>query len=416
MLNNITADLSLINRTTYPNLQFDVKLEGTSNQSINFNVTLSGELVPQICFQTIVKQDCSISSISNYIDLLDNAVSPNTLVKSSQTATLSVNKKSTCGGSTTNQPPVLTDQSASIAVGAVGQVVDLNATDTNTTDVLTYSIIAGNTDQYFTLDQSTGVISVNATKQPPAGNYSLTIEVSDGNGGKDTAVISIAVGGSSTSTVDLSIIKTIVSSDNTPGGEIKYKLTVNNLSSQTVNQVIVTDALPEALVAQNSFWRCDILIEGSNCGSKIDGTGSISVTDIKLSPLGSIVYSIVAKISSSASSTFSNTARVSCATCNETNLANNVSTVGSVLGTTSTNNTTNTTTTPVTTNNSTGTAATNNSPATGTANTTTSRLPATGLMNYPLTTILLLLSISVAIVFNADSISKLLVRHTKKSF
>ena len=74
---------------------------------------------------------------------------------------------------------------------AVGTV---SATDADEADTVSYSITAGNEDGKFAIDGGTGAITVAvALDYETTSEYTLTVEVSDGNGGTDTAMVTIAV-------------------------------------------------------------------------------------------------------------------------------------------------------------------------------------------------------------------------------
>ncbi len=78
---------------------------------------------------------------------------------------------------------------------AVGDAVGtVSATDPDEADILTYSITGGNEDGNFAIDASTGAITVAvALDYETTSEYTLTVEVSDGNGGSDTAAVTLTV-------------------------------------------------------------------------------------------------------------------------------------------------------------------------------------------------------------------------------
>ena len=78
---------------------------------------------------------------------------------------------------------------------AVGDAVGtVPATDPDQADILTYSITEGNEDGNFAIDGSTGAITVAAALDyETTSEYTLTVEVSDGNGGSDTAAVTVTV-------------------------------------------------------------------------------------------------------------------------------------------------------------------------------------------------------------------------------
>lgn len=96
-------------------------------------------------------------------------------------------------------PPVLSNAniattfvSSSIASGAV--IVNgssYGATDPNG-DTISYSISAGNGSGYFAINSANGNITTTRANVP-VGRYTLTVQVSDGNGGVSTATVTITV-------------------------------------------------------------------------------------------------------------------------------------------------------------------------------------------------------------------------------
>ena len=74
-------------------------------------------------------------------------------------------------------------------------VITVSATDADTGDSLTYSISDGNADGVFAIDSNTGAITLVGAVDFEAGptEYVLTVQVSDGNGGTDTAVVTVTV-------------------------------------------------------------------------------------------------------------------------------------------------------------------------------------------------------------------------------
>ena len=74
-------------------------------------------------------------------------------------------------------------------------VITIVADDVTTGDTLTYSISDGNADGVFAIDSNTGAITLVGAVDFEAGptEYVLTVQVSDGNGGTDTAVVTVTI-------------------------------------------------------------------------------------------------------------------------------------------------------------------------------------------------------------------------------
>ena len=83
---------------------------------------------------------------------------------------------------------IASTSATSTAVGIV------SATDADEGDSMTYSITAGNDDGKFSMNSSTGQITVAATLDAATrAFYALTVEKSDGNGGTAIAAVNISL-------------------------------------------------------------------------------------------------------------------------------------------------------------------------------------------------------------------------------
>ena len=74
-------------------------------------------------------------------------------------------------------------------------VITIVADDVTTGDTLTYSISDGNADGVFAIDSNTGAITLVGAVDFETGpaEYVLTVQVSDGNGGTDTVLVTVTV-------------------------------------------------------------------------------------------------------------------------------------------------------------------------------------------------------------------------------
>ena len=74
-------------------------------------------------------------------------------------------------------------------------VITIVADDVTTGDTLTYSISDGNADGLFAIDSNTGAITLVGAVDFETGpaEYVLTVQVSDGNGGTDTVLVTVTV-------------------------------------------------------------------------------------------------------------------------------------------------------------------------------------------------------------------------------
>jgi LPXTG-motif cell wall-anchored protein len=107
---------------------------------------------------------------------------------------------------TITSPSTVTIPSTTTSGSTVVPGSSLAATDTDG-DTLTYSITAGNGGGYFAIDPTTGDITTTSTNIP-AGTYTITVQVDDGNGGVTSAVVTITVGAGGVATSSTTLPKT----------------------------------------------------------------------------------------------------------------------------------------------------------------------------------------------------------------
>ena len=150
-----------------------------------------------------------------------------------------------------NKAPTISNQSFSINDGssngtAVGAVVASDAGDT-----LSYSITAGNTGSAFSINASTGVISVSnsaAVAYATNPSFALTVQVTDGGGLSATATITVNVNAppapvnnapviaNQTFSVDDgsangTVVGTVIASDPDAGDTLSYSITGGNTNN-----------------------------------------------------------------------------------------------------------------------------------------------------------------------------------------
>ena len=85
--------------------------------------------------------------------------------------------------------------------GMTNVVVGTSTTTSTCIDNLTYSITSGNGSGYFSINSSTGEITL-VSSSAPAGDYPMTISVTDGNGIPETVNITVSLTSTPTLTVD----------------------------------------------------------------------------------------------------------------------------------------------------------------------------------------------------------------------
>jgi hypothetical protein len=104
-----------------------------------------------------------------------------------------------------NQNPTIAPASASIPdTSPAGTIVvpssAFSASDPDN-DPLSYSIISGNSNNYFAINPTTGDVSTTRTNIP-VGTYTITVQVDDGNGGVATSTVAITISAQSTTLND----------------------------------------------------------------------------------------------------------------------------------------------------------------------------------------------------------------------
>jgi hypothetical protein len=85
--------------------------------------------------------------------------------------------------------------------GMTNVVVGTSTTTSTCIDNLTYSITSGNGSGYFSINSSTGEITL-VSSSAPAGDYPMTVSVTDGNGITETVNITVSLTSTPTLTVD----------------------------------------------------------------------------------------------------------------------------------------------------------------------------------------------------------------------
>ena len=97
-----------------------------------------------------------------------------------------------------NQPPAFgaSEYAFTISDGAstADPVGSVSANDPDSGDSVSYSITGGNEDDKFTIGESTGAVTVKAALDYAAtASYTLTVQATDGNGGTDTATVTVSL-------------------------------------------------------------------------------------------------------------------------------------------------------------------------------------------------------------------------------
>ena len=142
--------------------------------------------------QTWLTVSASSGTTTTETDTLTVTVNRSELARGSYSGTISVasnggNQSIPVTMSVPNNVPVITSSPVTTVQLNTAYTYDVNATDADG-DTLTYSLTTAPSGT--TIDSSTGVISWTPTV---GGSYSVTISVSDGNGGTATQVFSISV-------------------------------------------------------------------------------------------------------------------------------------------------------------------------------------------------------------------------------
>ncbi len=154
---------------------------------------------------------------------------------------------------------------------------------------------------------SSVVYTVNATISPSAtGTLSNTATVAVPGGVIDPDPSNNSATDTDTVTVqaDLSITKTSGVPHVVPGGNVTYTITATNNGPGNVALATVVDNFPAALL--NAAWTC-VGVNGGACAAS--GNGSISDL-VDLASGGSVIYTVNATVSPSATGTLSNTATI----------------------------------------------------------------------------------------------------------
>lgn len=133
--------------------------------------------------------------------------------------------------------------------GMTNVVVGTSNTTSTCVDNLTYSITTGNDDEYFSINPSTGEITL--TEVAPAGDYPMTVSVTDGNGLTETVDITVTLTATPTLTVDDCMPSDVYVYTNQPlantfsvgsgyvNGDIRISLSGSAAASFSLSQTLV---------------------------------------------------------------------------------------------------------------------------------------------------------------------------------
>jgi uncharacterized repeat protein (TIGR01451 family) len=166
---------------------------------------------------------------------------------------------------------------------------------------VTYTAVATISASAVGILSNTATVSASSVSDPNPGNNSAT----------DTDTLAPQA--------DLSITKTDGVTTAAPGGSVTYTITASNAGPSNTSSVTVADTFPASLTAT---WTC-VGAGGGICTAS--GSGNINNTVI-LPAGGSVTYTAVATISSSAIGMLSNTATVSASSTTDPNPGNNAAT------------------------------------------------------------------------------------------
>ncbi len=197
---------------------------------------------------------------------------------------LSVSQSFTLNVGNLNEAPVINAQSFTIDENTatdgsviVGRVIAL---DIDAGDALTYSILSGNEEGNFSIDESTGDISVvNALNHESVDVYNLTIQVQDSQGDSQSASVAINVANINDSP-ELNQGLQNQSSGITAniGGEFSYQIPANAFRDQDLGDTLAysVSGMPSGLV----FNPVTRTIAGTPSSTEVgDHTITVTVTD-----------------------------------------------------------------------------------------------------------------------------------------
>lgn len=133
--------------------------------------------------------------------------------------------------------------------GMTNVVVGTSTTTSTCVGDLEYNIISGNDNEYFLINPSTGEITL--TKVAPAGDYPMTVSVTDGNGLTETVDITVTLTATPTLTVDGCMPSDVYVYTNQPlvntfsvgsgyvNGDIRISLSGSAATSFSLSQTLV---------------------------------------------------------------------------------------------------------------------------------------------------------------------------------
>ncbi|WP_422003463.1 beta strand repeat-containing protein [Roseovarius mucosus] len=192
---------------------------------------------------------------------------------------------------TNDSPVALAADGVTVAedLDAATVIATASGTDVDLSDVLSYSISAGNDAGLFEIDATTGDISLVAGQSLDAETeveHVLTVTVSDGNGGTDTQEITVNV-----TDVDDNLTTAPVDADGVAGGSVdeNAKLGTVGITAASTDADITSGAITYAIVGGTG--ATDFVIDAETgvvsvaSGANIDReTGSSLTIDVQATP------------------------------------------------------------------------------------------------------------------------------------
>ena len=206
----------------------------------------------------------------------------------SETASASDTQTVTITITGTNDSPVASAADAATVaedLDATTVIATASGTDVDLSDVLSYSISAGNAAGLFEIDATTGAISLVAGQSLDAETaleHVLTVTVSDGNGGTDTQEITVTV-----TDVDDNLTTAPVDADGLAGGSVDENATTGTvgITAASTDADVTSGAISYAIVGGTG--ATDFVIDaetgvvsvasGANIDRETDGALTIEV-------------------------------------------------------------------------------------------------------------------------------------------
>jgi len=240
------------------------------DSTLTFNITASDADEDALTYSS--NSSLTISKINNSIATVswtptNDYVGNNTVNFTVSDSTSQDSQLVTITVANTNDAPVLTAIGALTADQGTSFYYDVNATDVDPGDTITFS----SNSSLFTISSSTGEFNFTPTNDQ-VGTYKINITVKDNTNMQDSEIITLTVSNIN----DAPVLDTISSKTATEDSELRFNITASDLDSNSLTFTSNISSISFTNAANNSLATASWTPNNDNVGSN---TANITVSD-----------------------------------------------------------------------------------------------------------------------------------------